>query len=185
MFWWIASFVVLATITIFIGPKRVSAVSPHRGLAAGEAKTEWKKAKDRFLIEVKKLSQCPALSEREKEIIRNIEQSWNGYDISFQKYVLASTKQGFWLLSMWLGILTALIVLLATVVVVSRRKTPAAQPHPQGPAPGFSLDDLMKQAEGLQQALMEIKTLMDQVEKVPTALPAEEVEKASNLDAGK
>ncbi len=185
MYWWIASFFGLAAVTVFIGPKKVSAVSPSRGLVADQAKAEWKKAKDKFLNEVKKLSQCPSLTEQEREIIRTIEQSWNGYDISFQKYVLATTKQGFWILSMWLGILTALIVLLSTVFIVSRKKNPSTQRHPQGPASRSSLDDLMKQAEDLQLALVEIKGLMDQVEKVSVSPPPAEAEKISEMDAGK
>jgi hypothetical protein len=185
MFWWIASFFVLAAITVFIGPNRVSAVSPNRYLIASQAKTEWKKAKDKFLTEVKKLSQSPSLSEQEKEVIRNIEQSWNGYDISFQKYVLASTKEGFWILSMWLGILTALIVLLTTVFITERKKNQVVrQPSPSAAA-GASFDDLVKQAEELQRALVEIKSLMDQVGKASMSSPPVEVEEVSEMEAGK
>jgi hypothetical protein len=157
---WIASFVVLVAVTVFIGPGRIAAGSSHSALPADQAKMEWKKAKDKFLIEVKRLSQNPALSEQEKEVIRNIEKSWKGYDISFQKYVLASTKESFQLIGIWLGVLTALVVIGGGIFLLrDARKSSVVQVTLPGGGPSYA--ELAAQAEEIKKALAELRTLME------------------------
>lgn len=53
------------------------------------ASNDWKKAQDKFLAEVKKLSQIESLGEQEREIINTITESWKEYEVSFQRYILA------------------------------------------------------------------------------------------------
>jgi hypothetical protein len=52
----------------------------------------WKKPKDKFLKELKRLSQTPGLGEQERQIIRSIESAWRNYDISFRKYIMAQNS---------------------------------------------------------------------------------------------
>lgn len=92
--------------------------------AGNQAATDWKKAKDKFLSEVKKLAQTPSLSEKEKRIIQSIENSWAGYDVSFQKYILArnglaksSLRQSVQKTRLLLEILIALAAVLGGVTI--------------------------------------------------------------------
>lgn len=62
------------------------AAEDSRNLAAGN----WNLAKDKFLSEVRKLSQTSSLNEMEKRLIRSIQEAWKGYDASFHKYILAA-----------------------------------------------------------------------------------------------
>jgi len=57
-------------------------------LAADQKSDVWKKAKDRFIKELKRLSQTPGLTKQERETIQNIENSWQNYDITFRKYII-------------------------------------------------------------------------------------------------
>ncbi|NLE28305.1 MAG: hypothetical protein GX629_01390 [Phycisphaerae bacterium] len=57
------------------------------------ASNDWKKAKDKFLAEVKKLSQVDSLGEREKQIIEAITESWREYEVSFRRYILAMSAE--------------------------------------------------------------------------------------------
>jgi hypothetical protein len=54
-------------------------------------KGDWKKATDKFLMEVKRLSRNPVLGENERQTINKIEKNWNGYLFSFRKYILSGT----------------------------------------------------------------------------------------------
>lgn len=127
---------------------------------------EWKKAKDKFLIEVRRLSQNPALSEQEKEVIRNIEKSWKGYDISFQKYVLASTKESFQWIGIWLGVLTGLVVIGGGILLVRNGRKSSAG-HLTSPVTGPSYAELAAQAEEIKKALAELQSLMEQAVSPP------------------
>jgi len=53
------------------------------------AANDWKTAKDKFLAEVKKLAQNPALGAKDREIVDTIRNSWKGYEISFNRKILA------------------------------------------------------------------------------------------------
>ncbi len=167
MFWWITSFMVLVAGIVFIGPVSVSPVSHPRGPAVDQAKMEWKKAKDKFLIEVKKLSQNPALTEKEKEMIRTIEKSWKGYDISFQKYVMAALNENRRPIILWLEILTGLVGLLAGAFLLGKRRSLSARPV-RGDT---CLEDLARQATQLQQTVLDIKGLIEQAGPIPPIDP--------------
>ena len=53
------------------------------------AENVWKKAKDKFLSAVRKLSQNSALDDTERQVIQSIQKSWKGYETSFNKAVIA------------------------------------------------------------------------------------------------
>jgi vacuolar-type H+-ATPase subunit I/STV1 len=57
--------------------------------AAGQVSNDWKKAKDKFLAEVKKLSQTQTLDENEKALIDAIRNAWQGYEVSFTRRTMA------------------------------------------------------------------------------------------------
>jgi len=169
---WTGSFLVLVAVIIFIGPKRIATASARPAFPADQAKIEWKKAKDKFLTEVKKLSQSPTLSEQEKELIRNIEQSWKGYDVSFQKYVLASTREYLVFLTVWLGILTGVVAVGGGILILRRRpKSPYGKIS--GILNGTSNEELVRQAQEIQKALIELKSLMAQVAPPPVETQVE------------
>jgi len=66
--------------------------NPLSDASAEQTVDVWKKAKDKFLKEIKRLSQTPGLGEAERNIVRDIEDSWKNYDISFRKYILARNE---------------------------------------------------------------------------------------------
>ena len=53
------------------------------------AANDWKTAKDKFLAEVKKLSQSPVLGVKEREVVETIQNSWKDYEVSFNRRILA------------------------------------------------------------------------------------------------
>jgi len=59
-------------------------------LSGPQAAGNWKKAKDKFLSEIRKLSQTRGLGEKERQLIQSIEEAWKNYDISFQWKTLAN-----------------------------------------------------------------------------------------------
>jgi hypothetical protein len=70
-------------------------LSAIRGDRSAElASNDWKKAKDKFLSEVNKLSQTESLGERERQMIKTIQDSWKEYDVSFRRYILAMQSAG-------------------------------------------------------------------------------------------
>jgi alkylated DNA nucleotide flippase Atl1 len=53
------------------------------------AANDWKTAKDKFLSEVNKLAKYPGLGENDRKIVDTIRNSWKGYEMSFNRQILA------------------------------------------------------------------------------------------------
>jgi hypothetical protein len=53
------------------------------------ASNDWKTAKDKFLAEVKRLAQSPMLGNKERAIVDSIQDAWKGYEVSFNRRILA------------------------------------------------------------------------------------------------
>jgi hypothetical protein len=69
--------------------KKLNITTGDKKLSVELASNDWKKAKDKFLSEVKKLSQTASLGEGERQVIKTIEESWKEYEVSFHRYILA------------------------------------------------------------------------------------------------
>ena len=113
---------VLGLILGFIGLWHVNSAMQSSEQAFGG----WKRAKDNFLLEVKKMSQTPDQSDQEKRLIRSIENSWKGYDAYFHNYVFArmlQTEQSMRQAKLWLFVCMLIFAALIIANLLVREKT--------------------------------------------------------------